>query len=294
MLYGYNRIPCRAEGEGLDKAAGFPPHHRAKRGRGVGEPRCPAGRGQGQTARRRPAITPPMLILFNKPMGVLCQFTDSNLAHHAPDAVGLRPAGRGLSRRSPRPRQRGAVAADRRRPPAGPHRRPAVEDAQDLPGAGRGRPDEADLAPLRDGLTLKDGPTRPAQARLIAPPAIWARDPPVRYRKSVPDRWIEITLTEGRNRQVRRMTAHIGFPTLRLVRWRIGPHALDGLAPGTWRGPIWGRILTRNAAPTWPNEKGRPAGRPRVIRRLRAASRSGPAACRPSPWRRRRTCACCP
>ena len=98
-----------------------------------------------------------------------------------------------------------------------------------------GRPSNADLAPLRTGITLKDGPTRPAKARLVAPPDLPPRDPPVRFRKSVPDRWIELTLFEGRNRQVRRMTAHVGFPTLRLVRWRIGPWTAAGLSPGEWR-----------------------------------------------------------
>ena len=98
-----------------------------------------------------------------------------------------------------------------------------------------GDPGEADLDPLRRGLTLKDGPTRPAEVALIDPPALWPRDPPVRSRKSVPDRWLRITITEGRNRQVRRMTAAAGFPTLRLVRWQVGGWTLDGLEPGTWR-----------------------------------------------------------
>ena len=74
-----------------------------------------------------------------------------------------------------------------------------------------------------------------AKARLIAPPTLWARDPPVRFRKSVPDTWLEITIREGRNRQVRRMCAAIGFPCLRLVRWRIGDWSLEGLGPGDWR-----------------------------------------------------------
>jgi 23S rRNA pseudouridine2457 synthase len=98
-----------------------------------------------------------------------------------------------------------------------------------------GAPDDAALAPLRTGVTLNDGPTRPAEVRLIEPPALWPRDPPVRFRKSVPDTWIEVTIREGRNRQVRRMTAHIGFPTLRLVRWRVGDWTVEGLAPGAWR-----------------------------------------------------------
>ncbi|MFO7809000.1 pseudouridine synthase [Guyparkeria sp.] len=99
-----------------------------------------------------------------------------------------------------------------------------------------GEIDEAALIALRDGLTLKDGPTREAGAeRIDEPDWLWPRDPPVRYRKSVPTSWLQITLREGRNRQVRRMTAHVGFPTLRLIRVAIGPYRLDGLAPGEWR-----------------------------------------------------------
>lgn len=92
------------------------------------------------------------------------------------------------------------------------------------------------LARLRHGVTLNDGPTLPAGARAIEAPAwLWPRDPPIRFRKTVPDGWIELILREGRNRQVRRMTAAVGLPTLRLVRVAIGPYALDGLAPGAWR-----------------------------------------------------------
>ena len=93
-----------------------------------------------------------------------------------------------------------------------------------------GAPSETELAPLRRCVTLKDGPTRPAKLRLIDPPGVWERDPPVRVRKSVPDTWIEIIITEGRNRQVRRMTAAVGIPTLRLIRWQIGDWSLEGLA----------------------------------------------------------------
>ena len=99
-----------------------------------------------------------------------------------------------------------------------------------------GVPDAAAIAKLASGVTLKDGPTLPAQARAIEPPAwMWPRDPPIRFRKSVPDTWIELAIREGRNRQVRRMTAAVGHPTLRLVRVAIGPYALDGLEPGRWR-----------------------------------------------------------
>ena len=99
-----------------------------------------------------------------------------------------------------------------------------------------GEPDDAALESLRRGVTLKDGLTLPARARRVASPEwLWAREPAVRYRKTVPDAFIELTIREGRNRQVRRMTAAVGFPTLRLVRTRIGPYSLASLAPGAWR-----------------------------------------------------------
>ena len=98
-----------------------------------------------------------------------------------------------------------------------------------------GEPTEAQLEPLRRGVKLKDGITLPAEVERIDTPDLWPRDPPVRYRKSVPDCWLRITIREGRNRQVRRMTAAVGHPTLRLVRWRVGDWTLDGIAPGEWR-----------------------------------------------------------
>ena len=99
-----------------------------------------------------------------------------------------------------------------------------------------GAPDEGAVLRLAEGVTLKDGPTRPAEAVIVPEPDwLWPRDPPVRARKSVPDHWLRLTITEGRNRQVRRMTAAVGLPTLRLIRVAVGPYALDGLAPGEWR-----------------------------------------------------------
>ena len=100
-----------------------------------------------------------------------------------------------------------------------------------------GTPTEEALERLRRGVTLNDGPTLPADARALdaAPAWLWPRDPPIRFRKTVPDAWLELTIREGRNRQVRRMTAAVGLPTLRLVRVAIGDYALDGLAPGEWR-----------------------------------------------------------
>jgi 23S rRNA pseudouridine2457 synthase len=95
---------------------------------------------------------------------------------------------------------------------------------------------EQALARLRAGVELRDGLTLPAEARAIeAPHWLWLRDPPIRFRKTVPDCWLELTIREGRNRQVRRMTAAVGLPTLRLIRTTIGPYALAGLAPGSWR-----------------------------------------------------------
>lgn len=175
------------------------------------------------------------VILFNKPFGVLSQFTDTKSPTERPtlsryiDVPGVYPAGRldrdseGLMVLTDDGQLQARIASPK-------YKAPKTYLAQV-----EGDPSDADLEPLRRGVTLKDGPTRPAKARLINPPDLWERDPPVRFRKSVPDRWIELTLTEGRNRQVRRMTAAIGFPTLRLVRWSVGNWTLDGLAPGTWR-----------------------------------------------------------
>jgi 23S rRNA pseudouridine2457 synthase len=186
------------------------------------------GRGRLENAMSR-------ILLFNKPYGVLSQFTDARSPSPRPTlsgfvtVPGVYPAGR-LDRDSEGLlvlTDDGALQARIADPR---HKLPKTYLVQV-----EGAPTDADLAPLRHGVTLNDGPTRPAQVQLIAPPALWERDPPVRFRKAVPDQWIEITIHEGRNRQVRRMTAHIGFPTLRLVRWRIGDWTLDGLAPGGWR-----------------------------------------------------------
>ncbi len=174
------------------------------------------------------------IILLNKPFGVLSQFTDTKSPTARPtlsafvDVPQVYPAGR-LDRDSEGLlllTDDGGLQAKIADPK---HKMSKTYLVQV-----EGDPTDADLQPLRDGVTLKDGPTKPAQVRLIDPPDLWDRDPPVRFRKSVPDRWIEVTISEGRNRQVRRMTAHIGFPTLRLVRWRIGSWTLDGIPSGTW------------------------------------------------------------
>lgn len=175
------------------------------------------------------------IILFNKPFGVLSQFTDARSPSPRPtlsafiDVPGVYPAGR-LDRDS----EGLLVLTDDGKLQAkiaDPKHKLTKTYLVQVEGA----PTDKDLQALREGITLKDGPTRPAKAHLIDPPTLWERDPPVRFRKSVPDTWIEITISEGRNRQVRRMTAHIGFPTLRLVRWRVGSWTLDGLANGQWQ-----------------------------------------------------------
>ena len=176
------------------------------------------------------------VILFNKPYGVLSQFTDRGtegsarptLSAHV-DVPGVYPAGR-LDRDS----EGLLILTDHGRLQAriaDPRHKMAKTYLVQVEGA----PDEAQLRALRDGITLKDGPTRPAEAEEIAPPDLWPRDPPVRFRKTVPDAWLRLTIREGRNRQVRRMVAHVGLPCLRLVRWQIGGWSLDGLPPGAWR-----------------------------------------------------------
>ncbi|MBZ9567975.1 pseudouridine synthase [Modicisalibacter tunisiensis] len=101
-----------------------------------------------------------------------------------------------------------------------------------------GTPDDDALEALRRGVTLNDGPTRPARVKRLAAPEVPPRDPPIRHRAGIPTHWLELTIEEGRNRQVRRMTAHVGHPTLRLIRVAIGPWRLDGLAPGQWRREV--------------------------------------------------------
>ncbi len=176
-----------------------------------------------------------MLIAFNKPHGVLCQFTDRSVPARPTLAgfalpPGVYPAGR-LDHDS-----EGLLLLTDDGPLA--HR--ITDPRHKLPKTYRvqveGTPTADQLQRLRDGVVLKDGPTRPARvAALDPPPVLWPRDPPVRVRKTVPDAWLELVIHEGRNRQVRRMTAAVGLPTLRLVRVAIGRWSIDGLAPGAWR-----------------------------------------------------------
>lgn len=175
------------------------------------------------------------LIAFNKPFGVLCQFTDERTGPPRPTLAdflaypGVYPAGRldhdseGLLLLTDDGRLQARIADPR-------FKLPKTYLAQV-----EGVPDDAALDALRKGVRLKDGVTLPAEADLIEDPALWPRDPPIRVRKSIPDTWVRLTIREGRNRQVRRMTAAVGHPTLRLVRWQIGDWSLEGLAPGEWR-----------------------------------------------------------
>jgi 23S rRNA pseudouridine2457 synthase len=175
------------------------------------------------------------IILFNKPFGVLCQFTDERtreprrtLAEFI-DMPGFYPAGRldfdseGLVVLVDDGRLQARIADPRFKLP-----KSYLVQVE-------GEPDNSSLERLRRGVTLKDGLTLPAEVEAIPAPDLWPRDPPIRFRKTVPDSWIKLTVSEGRNRQVRRMTAAVGHPTLRLVRWSVGDWTLDGIAPGEWR-----------------------------------------------------------
>lgn len=172
------------------------------------------------------------LLLFNKPYGVLCQFRSQPGQLTLGDYIqvpGVYPAGRldkdseglllltddgSLQHRLSHPR----------------HKRWKTYWVQV-----EGRPDASQIAALRAGIELKDGPTLPARVRPMAPPELWPREPPIRIRQSIPTTWIELRIREGRNRQVRRMTAAVGLPTLRLVRVRIGDFSLGDLLPGQLR-----------------------------------------------------------
>jgi len=171
------------------------------------------------------------IYLFNKPYGVLTQFTDREgrpvLADYI-DVPAIYPAGRldkdseGLLLLTDDGKLQQAVSD------------PSFKFPKTYHVQVEGIPDDEALDELRAGVKLKDGMTKPAQVSRIEgePPNLWQRDPPVRYRASIPDCWLQITIREGRNRQVRRMTAAVGYPTLRLIRYAIGDFRLDGLQPG--------------------------------------------------------------
>ncbi|MFY1051628.1 pseudouridine synthase [Ectopseudomonas khazarica] len=199
----------------------------------MSRPRPPAK--SRPAAPRRVAKAPPAqprLLLLNKPFDVLTQFNDDQGRATLKDFVdlpGVYPAGRldrdseGLLLLTNDGRLQARIADPR-------HKLPKTYWVQV-----EGEPSDEQLQQLRSGVTLNDGPTLPAEARRLAEPELWQRNPPVRFRKSVPTAWLELVIREGRNRQVRRMTAAVGLPTLRLVRVAIGPWRLEGLQPGQWR-----------------------------------------------------------
>ncbi|TYP63541.1 pseudouridine synthase [Stutzerimonas stutzeri] len=190
---------------------------------------------QGRTQPRRVAKAPPAeprLLLLNKPFDVLTQFNDADGRATLKDFVpvpGVYPAGR-LDRDSEglllltNDGQLQARIAD-----------PKHKLAKTYWVQVEGEVSAEHLRRLCEGVELNDGMTLPAEARALDEPQLWPRTPPVRFRKSVPTSWLELVIREGRNRQIRRMTAAVGLPTLRLVRVRIGPWSLDGLQPGEWR-----------------------------------------------------------
>lgn len=233
---------------------------------GTGRPPFPTVTPQRsrRTGTRQPAGAA-SVVLLNKPFGVLCQFTSPDGRPTLAGLLarpGLYPAGRldadseGLVVLTGDGALQARIAHPR-------HKLEKIYWAQVEGDAG----DEA-IEALGRGVTLRDGPARPAGVRRIeAPATLWPRDPPIRFRAAIPTSWLEIRLTEGRNRQVRRMTAAVGLPTLRLVRVAVGPWSLGSLAPGEWREEVLdARVLSSAAVSHSPSPARRSPSRDRSRR----------------------------